>query len=338
MSKPLITFCVPVFNAVERIGRCLDSILCQDIPSSEREILVVDNCSTDGTLSAVREKLAGIENVRIVRNDTNIGRIENWNRCLELSTGRYVQIVMASDVLLARSAKAKLRAFEEQPDLVLVSSPGAGLPLNGEPYPKFPENPEMEIYPPDVALKLFFEKGPITQSLNCVLFDADMIRKLQLRFDERYPFNADGLFVTHLLARGPVCFVSGPSCLFDASNKNRYYYIGISDADNYFVEHGALVKLVAAYLRQQRVKFRYSSVYLLKRYNQWLSEKRYVGFLAIIRTFAPSSTLILYALAIRVYSFLEDRIPWIPELYRFLKKRVMNAVEVCKRISLSFHT
>lgn len=332
MPDPLVSFCVPVFNAEERIGRCLDSILIQDIPAEEREILVVDNCSTDRTLSIVEEKLRDVENARIVRNETNIGRIENWNRCLELASGRYIQIVMSSDVLLPGSARGKLRAFEENPELVLVSSPGAALPENGEGYPSFPESPSRRITEPKETLLLFFESGPVTQSLNCVLFRADMIRSLQLRFDKRFPFNADCLFVTHLVSRGPMCFLDGPSCLFDASNKQRYYFVGISDAGRYFIEHGAFVRLVASYLRKRQVRVRYSKTYLIKRYEQWIGSGARLSFLATVKTFAPSSLLILYALTIRAYSLVATRAPMIAEIYRILKRGTLNVLRFPKAL------
>lgn len=330
MQTPLISFCLPVFNGEERIGRCLDSILQQDIPSDEREILVVDNASTDKTLSIVEERLKGIINVRIIRNDTNIGRIENWNRCLELATGRYIQIVMASDVLLQGTTKAKLRMFEVRADLVIVSSPGTGFPGHGEPYPAFPENPTREFYSSDETLRLFYERGPVTNSLNCVLFDGDVIRTLGLRFDPRYPFSADALFVTRVISKGSACFLSGPSCLFDSSNKNRYYFVGTSDPARYFSEHGAFVRLVTTYLRQRKIHVNRTNVYLMKRYQQWISEGRHIGITTTVRTFFPSSFLIAKALAIRTYSWMMIRIPWMAEAYRFVKRGTQSVLGTYK--------
>lgn len=47
MGTPLVSVIVPVFNEEKMIGVCLESLLAQDFPKDEVEILVVDNRSTD---------------------------------------------------------------------------------------------------------------------------------------------------------------------------------------------------------------------------------------------------------------------------------------------------
>ena len=44
---------VPVFNGAQRISRCLEYLLAQSYPSDRREIIVVDNGSSDGTRELV---------------------------------------------------------------------------------------------------------------------------------------------------------------------------------------------------------------------------------------------------------------------------------------------
>lgn len=50
--KDLVTFIVPALNAENTIERCLQAIICQD---SDKEIIVVDNNSTDRTIEKVRK-------------------------------------------------------------------------------------------------------------------------------------------------------------------------------------------------------------------------------------------------------------------------------------------
>ena len=49
------TVVIPNFNGIGFIGKCLESLLAQDIPSSEYRIIVVDNGSTDGSRQLVEE-------------------------------------------------------------------------------------------------------------------------------------------------------------------------------------------------------------------------------------------------------------------------------------------
>ncbi len=46
---PAVTVIVAVFNGERTIGPCLDALLALDYPADRREIIVVDNDSTDGT-------------------------------------------------------------------------------------------------------------------------------------------------------------------------------------------------------------------------------------------------------------------------------------------------
>ena len=50
-----LSILIPVYNAEEHIRRCLDSVLDQNIPHTDYEILLRDDGSTDGTLAIIKE-------------------------------------------------------------------------------------------------------------------------------------------------------------------------------------------------------------------------------------------------------------------------------------------
>lgn len=63
---------IPVYNGQEAIGPCLKRILDQDFPREKYEVIAVDDGSTDGTASKVRE----FPSVRLVPLTPNQGRIK----------------------------------------------------------------------------------------------------------------------------------------------------------------------------------------------------------------------------------------------------------------------
>jgi glycosyltransferase involved in cell wall biosynthesis len=71
-EQPFVTVVVPVRNGEEMIGDCISSLLASDYPEDRREILVVDNGSTDGTAEIIRrhpvtylhEARRGVSNAR----------------------------------------------------------------------------------------------------------------------------------------------------------------------------------------------------------------------------------------------------------------------------------
>jgi succinoglycan biosynthesis protein ExoA len=59
---------IPCLNEARFIGRCLDSILANDIPAGDYEVLVADGMSTDGTRAILDGYAARHRNVRILDN------------------------------------------------------------------------------------------------------------------------------------------------------------------------------------------------------------------------------------------------------------------------------
>lgn len=52
--KPFVSVLIPVKNEEEHIEKCLTSLIAQDYPKDQYEIIVADNCSTDNTEGIVK--------------------------------------------------------------------------------------------------------------------------------------------------------------------------------------------------------------------------------------------------------------------------------------------
>lgn len=91
---------MPVFNGGEHLCQSLASCAHAGLSGSEYEMLVVDNCSTDGAADMLpgRDDQGAI--IQLHRNPCNIGRVGNWNRCVELAIEQgfqYVTFLFAGD-------------------------------------------------------------------------------------------------------------------------------------------------------------------------------------------------------------------------------------------------
>lgn len=71
--RPEASIIVIAFNEDRRIGACLEALLSQDAPIAY-EILVVDDGSSDGTISTVEELQRHHQNLRLLRHPVNKGR------------------------------------------------------------------------------------------------------------------------------------------------------------------------------------------------------------------------------------------------------------------------
>lgn len=115
----LCTVAIPVFNRRRFIGRAIDSALTQNVP--DLEILVIDNCSTDGTWEFLQSLPA---NVRLLRNPSNIGLFGNLNRCLSEARGDFVRVLCSDDCLLPDCLAHEIDILERHPRAALLSTQG----------------------------------------------------------------------------------------------------------------------------------------------------------------------------------------------------------------------
>lgn len=118
MKFPAISVCIPVFNCVEHIAQAVDSVLAQTF--CDFELIVVDNCSDDGTY----ELLCGYTDARItvLRNETNIGACGNWNRALKEASGRYIKLLCADDLLYPDCLARQFAVLEAADEAVVIVS------------------------------------------------------------------------------------------------------------------------------------------------------------------------------------------------------------------------
>jgi GT2 family glycosyltransferase len=93
-SNDLVSITIVTYNSGRFIKRCLDSVLDQTYPF--KEIIVIDNCSTDGTTD-ILEPFE--DRCRIVYNEDNIGFAAAQNQAIGMSDSDWV-LTLNPDVLL----------------------------------------------------------------------------------------------------------------------------------------------------------------------------------------------------------------------------------------------
>jgi len=119
----MVTVMIPTYNQEEYIARAIESALAQTYP--DLEIVISDDASTDGTEYIVRKYLSH-PNIKYFRQETNIGRVNNYHKILyEYATGDWVLNLDGDDYLLRQDFIAEaIKAFENNPfpNVVLLCS------------------------------------------------------------------------------------------------------------------------------------------------------------------------------------------------------------------------
>ncbi len=115
-----LTIIVPVYNAERYLGRCLHSLLCQDLAAEDYEILCIDDGSTDFS-SGLLGVYAGIyPNIRMIRKE-NGGVTTARNLGLQEAKGEYIWFVDADDVV-RENVLGKLMALAEGNDRLVLDA------------------------------------------------------------------------------------------------------------------------------------------------------------------------------------------------------------------------
>lgn len=117
---PRVSFAIPVCNAERFLGRAMDSLLAQDF--EDFEVVVCDNASTDATRDLMLGYSERDARVRYIRNEKNIGQIENFNRVCQLARGEFVRWMGADDWLEPDYASKCVAALDARPDAVGVTT------------------------------------------------------------------------------------------------------------------------------------------------------------------------------------------------------------------------
>jgi GT2 family glycosyltransferase/glycosyltransferase involved in cell wall biosynthesis len=86
-SSPEISIIVLNHNGQEHLEHCLPSLFDLDFPKSQREIIVVDNGSFDGSIDLIQRKFRG---VRVVRSEKNLGFSQGCNLGASSAAGEYL--------------------------------------------------------------------------------------------------------------------------------------------------------------------------------------------------------------------------------------------------------
>ena len=116
----LISFVVPVYNVEPYLSACLDSILNQGLDKDEYEIIIVEDCSTDGSLQICKDYSRKYENIILIENDKNIGLGLTRNKGMECAKGEYIHFVDSDDYLFPNSIQEllSLDIIQHSPDII----------------------------------------------------------------------------------------------------------------------------------------------------------------------------------------------------------------------------
>ena len=116
VERPMWSVVVPLYNSLEYLESTLRSVLIQDPGRDKMEIIVVDDCSTDGDVAAFVEQV-GKGRIRYHRHKENIGLLRNFEACINLSKGHYIHMLHGDDEVMEGFYDQILSLFNDYPTM-----------------------------------------------------------------------------------------------------------------------------------------------------------------------------------------------------------------------------
>ncbi|HEX4612793.1 MAG TPA: glycosyltransferase family 2 protein, partial [Urbifossiella sp.] len=146
---------MPNYNHARYLPRALDAIFAQSV--LPREVVVVDDASTDNSVAVLEGYARRFPHLRLVRNERNLGVVGAMNRGAQLALGRYLGFAAADDYVLPDFYEKTITLFERHPHAGLCCAYdsfklGEDGPL--EPNPSGWPADRADYYPPAEVARL----------------------------------------------------------------------------------------------------------------------------------------------------------------------------------------
>lgn len=105
-AEPLISVIVAVFNGVETLGRCIDSVTRQTY--RHKELIVIDGGSVDGTKDVIE---AHARRIAHWESERDRGIYHAWNKALKVAQGDWVYFLGADDYFVDEHVLARVAPY-----------------------------------------------------------------------------------------------------------------------------------------------------------------------------------------------------------------------------------
>ena len=202
---PEISVIVPLYNARSYIAEAIDSVLQQTF--HDFEVIIVDDCSTDGSYEFCRKLYGGNGKICLYRHDTNKTAGGARNTGLAHANGKYIAFLDSDDLYMSEALATMYEAAEEY-GAEVVHSPGCLIPQGDQEHVRttdefrtiiFDDMPASEnpvLLPEDKIYRVEQWAGrKLYGTIWNKLFRKDFLDRHYIRFEENLVPGQDAIFL-----------------------------------------------------------------------------------------------------------------------------------------------
>lgn len=261
-NNPLVSVCIPAYNAQQYIEAALNSILNQTYKNIE--IIVCNDGSTDET-SVILKKYSSLG--VIVINQENKGQCSAANAAFKLSSGDYIKFFDADDILSVNFIEYQVKKINNKKDAISTAEWGRFYNDDINTFKLNPETVWRDMKPIDWLVESLW-KGPNMMQCGLFLIPRNLLEKSGL-WDERLSLINDfDFFIRVILSANDILFTKNAKLFYRSGvdnslsrQKTRKAYLSA------YLSTELGVKRMLEYEYSERVKKVCSDAFQLWTYN-----------------------------------------------------------------------
>lgn len=147
-SSPLVSVLMTSHNRQDYIAASIESVLASTY--THFELIVVDDCSTDNTLSIARSYEQKDSRVKVYLNPKNLGDYRNRNQAASYAKGTYLKYLDSDDLIFPWGLQVMVMCMEQYPEAAFGTS------ANREEIKMYPM-----LYSPKEVLRAYYYSNNI---------------------------------------------------------------------------------------------------------------------------------------------------------------------------------
>jgi glycosyltransferase involved in cell wall biosynthesis len=290
MNEPTIAVIIPNYNYAHFIKRCVESVFQQTV--APNEIIIIDDASTDDSLTYLEEIAATNSRIKLVKNSKNIGVLQNLRLGMQLTNCDYILPLASDDWLLPTLLQKSKALLQRYPEAAICSALSLEylqqdkiLRLYSSPSPRR----QAGYLPPEIARKKLYKFDSWFLG-NTVIYKKEIAVQLG-GFREELKSFTDGFLFRLMALKHGACFIPEPLSVWRIHDHN-YSKLNLQN-EAVFLEIGACAEKLMGY--------EYGDVFTAKLIKRW--KKRWLYMLNIGKIRRSNSKVKYFQMAIIIFKY-----------------------------------
>lgn len=251
----LISIIMAAYNAEKTIGHSISSVLDQTYPNFE--LLVVNDCSTDGTEKLVESFAAKDSRVRLISNEKNSGVSYTRKHGLEEAKGEWIAILDSDDAWAPEKLEKQI-ALQGKTNADLLFTGSTFVDADGQPIGWYLAAPAEVTYRRLLKQNILSNSSALVRkelyAKHYALGDGmheDFAIWLSILQEGRKAYGVDEPLLIYRIAKSSK---SGNKFKAAKMNWNTYRYVGLNPVSALYYECWYMVKGLLKYENLKRVQ------------------------------------------------------------------------------------